>query len=178
MKIKIKSFRNIIDELEIELEKNKITTIIGTNGSGKTNILEGIHFFVSNYKNTDVVVTSNFTSYSGIKEKELIDKKEINFTYELSDQKIREVEKYLKEIKVPLEKIKDKKILISRSKTQNGFSISPTSSLIEIYNELFKIKKEVIPNKYYSLDGESDYWPNVEEIKKHLVINHYKMETY
>ena len=44
MKIKynISRFRSIIQKQEIELESEKLNIIIGTNGSGKSNILDAI----------------------------------------------------------------------------------------------------------------------------------------
>ncbi len=164
MKILIKSFRNIVNEISLELEKNKVTTIIGNNGVGKSNILKAINFFQESYKQTDVSFTPNFEG----NEDKIINKKAVVIKHPLSESIKIDLLKNLKNIGIEIPEIKEKIIFWETEKNNNG-KLWVGEDLYLIFEKIFNKKSKILSEKYYSINEETGhYWPNFDQIDRSI----------
>jgi ABC-type Mn2+/Zn2+ transport system ATPase subunit len=99
MKILIEAFRNIVDKILFEVEKNKLTCLIGNNGVGKSNLLRAIDSFNFSYRNQSVSFTSNFVG----DEEKLVNSRRVDISFKLSEIDKNTVNKLLKKIGIQID---------------------------------------------------------------------------
>ncbi|ASZ09077.1 hypothetical protein CK556_01740 [Mesoplasma chauliocola] len=160
MKITIHGFKNIINPTTIEIDSKKINTLIGSNGVGKSNLLQGINYFKKSIDNSDVQVTSNFEG----NEQELIETKSVKIEYELSEKEKGDVIEELKKIKIPVTFMSNIDLISTNIKNQKGI-IQDSDSLYIIYEEIFNKKSDIIGDKYFTFENNR-YYPNFDNIEK------------
>jgi predicted ATPase len=161
MKILIEAFRNIVDKILFEVEKNKLTCLIGNNGVGKSNLLRAIDSFNFSYRNQSVSFTSNFVG----DEEKLVNSRRVDISFKLSEIDKNTVNKLLKKIGIQI----DEKHEYEWNQVKNvKGKVQKSSDLNHIYAEIHKQKKEIIGDKYLYKEGEKTHL-NYEVIRKALV---------
>lgn len=144
MEIKIQYFKSITNEISLSFNDKNAISLIGQNGSGKTNILDAIYHITSNAKDESSLITSNDEN------KNYKDKLKISFIEELSKSEIDKVNSFLKTYKINKIDTEQKKHFYKNINTLYSDSFSTEDS----YYYLLQKEISVILIKY--LDKYSD----------------------
>lgn len=119
MQIKIQYFKSITNEISLSFNDNNAISLIGENGSGKTNILDAIYHIIFNTKDESNLITStrDGENYN--------DKLKISYVEELNNSEIDEVNSFLKKYNIKKINAKQKKFFYKNIDTlySNSFSI-------------------------------------------------------
>ncbi|WP_342269361.1 AAA family ATPase [Spiroplasma endosymbiont of Aspidapion aeneum] len=142
-KFYIGNFRNIFEEIEIDMEEENSLVFIGPNGIGKTNILEAIDWFVEEINHKDKIY-ENVTTKSIDNTLNILgenDRTYVTFVSDINNDMIKDINNVIDsnkecsiKFKLSNDHLMDYKIIIERSsKSSSGL----------YYNKNFKDKNNI-----------------------------------
>ena len=162
MEIKIKKFKSIDDEITLSFDESNIISLIGENGSGKSNILDGIYHIYSN-GNEEEIVTTNFDNFDK-------NKKNLKITYIEdcnNDEKIK-INNFINKYNIKnMENIKMEKHFYKTIDTLYSSSMSINTSYLYSLLEQVMIILDKYNSKYPTLNilNEIEFVDNKDRIK-------------
>lgn len=181
-RININNFKSIKETISIELENNQVTTFIGKNGTGKSNILEALKQCLSKYnyydRNNKEEIDADFV-LELTKEEKVTYFPYLNFTKEEERILVKVNGVNEKDIKIQAPVIKNN---IDKLLNELNIIIEEYKKLVDKYmTSLKKIQKEDFSIYYENNNKDNrDFLNtnNIEWMKRDLYINYNKMKDY
>ena len=130
MEIKIQYFKSITNEITLSFNDNNAISLIGENGSGKTNILDAIYHIIFNTNDGTNLITSARDN------EDYEDKLKISYVEELSKSEIVKVNSFLKKYNI------------------NKINAKPEKNFYENINTLYSNSFSIENSYYYLLQKE------------------------